>query len=127
VLFALAIVSLAPTNCGKSEPQIILPGKLDLAVVAGDELKLCPADGVEDTTPAADCVIGPASNALAPYAKALKSKGWIEETGGGVWMSPAGEARRRCLVVSGFRTNFTKRERTLLEFQVSDPGLPCPG
>src|SRR5579871_5381275 len=73
-------------GCSPAE-QLILPGKLDLLVAKGDRIKLCPDDGVTDTTPDADCIIGPAKDALGPYANELSAKGW--RTGDGkVWTAP---------------------------------------
>ena len=99
--------------------QVILPGLLDLPVAKGDELKLCPTDGVKDTTPTADCVLAPAKDALAPYAAALRAKGWSGQKADTYWTPPGGGAS--CLFISAFQTNFSMRERTVLEFRIIDP------
>lgn len=108
------LAALAVGACSAPE-QVILPGQLDLPVAEGDVLKLCPDDGVDDTTPNADCVLGPPSYALAPYAATLKKRGWKSD--GPLFVSPD----RTCVEVQGFQTNVTKRERTLLEFRFIDP------
>ena len=112
------VPALALAAC-TAPAQTILPSLLDLPVAKGDELKLCPTDGVADTTPTADCVIGPAKDALAPYAAALRVKGWSSKRGDTFWTPPSGAAS--CLFISAFQTNFSMRERTVLEFRVIDP------
>ena len=115
---AAILLALAAAAC-TAPAQTILPGLLDLAVVKGDELKLCPTDGVQDTTPTADCVLGPAKDALAPYAAALKAKGWSGDKADTFWTPPGGG--NTCLFISAFQTNFSLRDRTLLEFRIIDP------
>lgn len=117
---SIALIALACAAC-TAPAQTILPGILDLAVAEGGQLKLCPEDGVKDTTATADCVLGPPAEAMAPYAVALKAKGWREEKGGAIWWPPAGGSPQSCLVVSAFQSNYSLSDRTLLEFRLIDP------
>jgi hypothetical protein len=98
----------------------ILPGKLDLPVAAGDRWKLCADDGLEDTTPDADCVLATLADPMAGYVAALEALGWRKvETmqTGETWTrngSPCG-----VLNVSGVRETYARKDYTLLRFEVS--------
>ena len=88
--FALAACALVLLTACDAPVKYILPGQVDLKLAAGDRIKLCTDDGFDDTTPMSDCVIiERASHPLAPYAEALKAKGWAkvegDDTGREVW------------------------------------------
>lgn len=122
-------VSLLLAACsGPAAPRIILPGKLDLALAADDELRpSCPSEapGAEKDN-AIDCLYGAANDAFAPYAAQLTQKGWTtgdQQTWSG---QPDADGVRPCLVVRSFQSNFRRRERTVLEFELVDPAVGCP-
>jgi hypothetical protein len=107
---------------GPAAPKIVLPGKLDLAVAEGDELRpSCPSEapGTEKDN-AIDCLYGAAKDALAPYEKQLTAKGWSSLDGGSSWAGPptADGEPGACLTVRSFQSNFRRRERTVLEFEL---------
>ncbi|MFT3722080.1 MAG: hypothetical protein QM773_00725 [Hyphomonadaceae bacterium] len=125
----LLLMALVLAACsGPAKPKIILPGKLDLSVSADDELRsACPSEapGTEKDSPI-DCLYGAATDAFAPYAKQLKEKGWasIDQQ---TWSGPANaDGVHGCLVVRSFQSNFRRRERTVLEFELVDPAIGCP-
>lgn len=115
---------------GCSAPdKFILPGKVDLKLAAGDRMKLCTDDGVDDTTPLSDCVIMDArDNPLAQYAEALKAKGWTRIAGEDdgvreVWALPAsGAAAGACsrLVIDAGHEKMTRKKSVIVRFDVSD-------
>ena len=115
--FALAGLLLAACSAPDTP---ILPGKLDLAVAAGDRWKLCADDGLEDTTPNADCVLAPLDEPRKGYVVALGALDWVRaET------TPTGETWTRdgaacgILNVSGVRETYARKDYTLLRFEVS--------
>jgi hypothetical protein len=115
----LAILSLLLAACAAPDTQI-LPGKLDLPVAAGDRWKLCADDGLEDTTPNADCVLAPLDEPMTGYVAALEALGWVKaET------TPTAEtwtrdgARCGILNVSGVRETYARKDYTLLRFELS--------
>jgi hypothetical protein len=123
----LVVLALAACS-GPAKPKIVLPGKLDLAVSPDDELRpACPSEapGTEKDN-AIDCLYGAATDAFAPYETQLKEKGWtsIDRQ---TWSGPANaDGVRQCLVVRSFQSNFRRRERTVLEFELVDPAIGCP-
>jgi hypothetical protein len=126
---ALVLVCLL-AGCSRP-PQVILPGKLDLAAASGDRLKLCPDDGMEDTTPDADCILSTAKDPVDPYATALQKLGW---THGGDdllrWISPAAaDGKQKCLAITTYTTNAARGEGEVVMFSAhemsGDPGLAC--
>lgn len=125
-----AIVGAAFLLAACSAPaQFILPGKLDLPVAPADRIKLCADDGLKDTTPDVDCVLGAEKDPIAPYAKALKGMGWVQseaEAGREVWTLGEGAACKR-VVIDGAREEFARKRYTLLRFEVGACGLgPSP-
>jgi len=98
----------------------ILPGKLDLPVAAGDRWKLCADDGLEDTTPEADCVLAPLDEPMAGYVATLEALGWrrAETTATSQTWTRAG-AVCGTLNVSGVRETYARKDYTLLRFEVS--------
>jgi hypothetical protein len=116
---ALAFTLLALIACSPPDTPI-LPGKLDLAVAAGDRWKLCADDGLEDTTPDADCVLAPLEDPMAGYVAPLQALDWVkaETTATGETWTRAGAA---CgiLNVSGVRETYARKDYTLLRFQVN--------
>jgi hypothetical protein len=116
---ALATMSLFFAACAAPDTPI-LPGKLDLPVASGDRWKLCADDGLEDTTPDADCVLAPLDNPMAGYAAALEALGWrkTETTATGETWARNG-ARCETLNVSGVRETYARKDYTLLRFEVS--------
>lgn len=98
----------------------ILPGKLDLPVAAGDRWKLCADDGLEDTTPDADCVLAPLDEPMAGYVATLEALGWrrAETTATSEKWTRAG-AVCGILNVSGVRETYARKDYTLLRFEVS--------
>lgn len=123
------LTALVLAACGgPARPTLILPGKLDLALAAEDELRpACPSEASDqETDNAIDCLYGAATDAFAPYAKQLKEKGWISSDQQ-TWTGPANaEGVHGCLVVRSFQSNFRRRERTVLEFELVDPAIGCP-
>lgn len=124
ILMALLLAACG----GPAKPKIVLPGKLDLTVAADDELRpACPSEAPgTDKDNAIDCLYGAASDAFAPYQKQLKDKGWtsIDQQ---TWTGPANaDGVHGCLVVRSFQSNFRRRERTVLEFELVDPAIGCP-
>ena len=126
-ILIVAVLALAACS-GPAKPKIVLPGKLDLEVAADDEFRpSCPSEapGTEKDN-VIDCVYGAATNALAPYAEQLKEKGWTSSDQQ-TWSGPANaDGIRGCLVVRSFQSNFRRRERTVLEFELVDPAVGCP-
>lgn len=118
-VFGLAFCAVALTACSAPDTPI-LPGKLDLPVAAGDRWKLCADDGLEDTTPNADCVLAPLDDPMAGYVAALETLGWrkVETTQAGETWTRDGAA---CgiLKVSGVRETYARKDYTLLRFEVS--------
>lgn len=120
MLCGLILGGLALAACG-GQPQVVLPGKLDLEVVAGDLLRSCPAEDVSGKPdPATDCVIGKKDAAFAPYQKALRDRGWSEK--GAVWELAAADGTKTCLQVAAYPQTYNMRDRTLMEFRV----VGCP-
>lgn len=120
---ALGAAFLLLAACGgPAKPKVILPGTLDLTVAKEDEVRpSCPSElpGQEkDNT--IDCLYGAAVNALAPYEAQLKEKGWSSLDGGSSWTGPptADGEPGACLTVRSFQSNFRRRERTVLEFEL---------
>ena len=116
---SLAILSLLLAACAAPDTPI-LPGKLDLPVAAGDRWKLCADDGLEDTTPNADCVLAQLDEPMTGYVAALEALGWVKaET------TPTAETWTRdgatcgILNVSGVRETYARKDYTLLRFEVS--------
>ena len=125
---AILMALLLAACSGPAKPKIILPGKLDLLVAADDELRpSCPSEvpGTEKDN-AIDCLYGAATDAIAPYGKQLTEKGWTS-LDPGTWRGPANaDGVHACLVVRSFQSNFRRRERTVLEFELVDPAIGCP-
>jgi hypothetical protein len=126
-LSAAVLAILAVAGCN-APPKLILPGKLDLPVASGDQLKLCSDDGLEDTTPNADCVLSSAEDPTEPYMKSLEKMGWTPAAEADQqlllrWISPekAGAART-CLIMMPQITNAARREGALLEFTLRPMG-----
>jgi hypothetical protein len=115
----LAILSLLLAACAAPDTPI-LPGKLDLQVAAGDRWKLCADDGLEDTTPNADCVLAPLDEPMIGYVAALEALGWrkAEATATGETWTRDGTACGS-LNVSGVRETYARKDYTLLRFEVS--------
>jgi hypothetical protein len=128
LLALLALVTLTGCAGPAATPQVILVGHLDLDVAAGDELKKeCPSEapGAAQSGMIA-CILGPAKDAFAPYEKQLKAKSWSSRDSQ-TWTGPLdAEGMPRCLVVRSFTSTFTRRERTVLEFELVDPAVGCP-
>lgn len=104
--------------------KYILPGQVDLPLAAGDRIKLCTDDGFDDTTPLSDCVIiERASHPIAPYAEALKTKGWSkvegDDTGREVWTRGAGTACKRLSVDAGSE-KMSRKRFMIVRFEVSE-------
>jgi hypothetical protein len=115
----LAFCAVALTACTAPDTPI-LPGKLDLSVAAGDRWKLCADDGLEDTTPDADCVLAPLDDPMAGYVGTLGKRDWVKaET------TPTGETWTRdgavcgMLRVSGVRETYARKDYALLRFEVT--------
>ena len=120
---ALAAAILVLAACSAPD-KFILPGQVDLKLVAGDRMKLCTDDGVEDTTPMSDCVIiERADHPLAPYAEELKTKGWAkvqgDDTGREVWTLGAGAACKRLSVDAGSE-KMSRKRFMIVRFEVSE-------
>ncbi len=125
---ALAAALLLAACGGPAKAKIVLPGRLDLALAADDELRpSCPSEALgREKDNAIDCLYGAARDAFAPYAAQLKEKGWTS-TDQQTWTGPANaEGASGCLVVRSFQSNFRRRERTVLEFELVDPRVGCP-
>jgi len=118
-VFGLAFCAVALTACSSPDTPI-LPGKLDLPVAAGDRWKLCADDGLEDTTPDADCVLAPLDDPMKGYVAALGERGWMkaETTSTGERWTREG-ATCGVLNVSGVRETYARKDYTLLRFEVS--------
>lgn len=116
---ALATMSLFFAACAAPDTPI-LPGKLDLPVAAGDRWKLCADDGLEDTTPDADCVLAPRDETMKGYVAALEALDWVraESTATGEMWTRDGAACGM-LNVSGVRETYARKDYTLLRFEVS--------
>lgn len=120
---ALALAGLMLAACS-APAQVILPGQVDLAVVAGDRIRLCAEDGLEDTTPDADCVQTEQKHPVEAYGSALKAMGWAQveaEAGREVWSLGGGAACRRVVVDSG-RDEFARKRYALVRFEVGGCG-----
>ena len=115
----LASLSLLLAACAAPDTPI-LPGKLDLPVAAGDRWKLCADDGLEDTTPNADCVLALLDDPMTRYVAALETLGWrkVETTQTGETWTRDG-ATCGILNVSGVRETYARKDYTLLRFEVS--------
>jgi len=118
-VFGVAFCAVALTACTAPDTPI-LPGKLDLPVAAGDRWKLCADDGLEDTTPDADCVLAPLDDPMSGYVAGLGERDWVKaET------TPTGETWTRddaacgMLRVSGVRETYARKDYTLLRFEVT--------
>lgn len=120
---AAVVVLLAACS---APDKFILPGKVDLKLAAGDRMKLCTDDGVDDTTPLSDCVIMDArENPLAHYAEALKAKGWtrIEGADDGVrevWSLKGAAGACSRLVIDAGHEKMTRKRSVIVRFDVSD-------
>ena len=116
---ALATMSLFFAACAAPDTPI-LPGKLDLPVAAGDRWKLCADDGLEDTTPDADCVLAPRDEPMKGYVAALEALDWVraESTATGEMWTRDGAACGM-LNLSGVRETYARKDYTLLRFEVS--------
>lgn len=116
---ALTTLSFLIVACAAPDTPI-LPGKLDLPVAAGDRWKLCADDGLEDTTPDADCVLAPLDEPMAGYVATLEALGWrrAETTATSEKWTRAG-AVCGILNVSGVRETYARKDYTLLRFEVS--------
>ena len=113
------LVVLALTACSAPDTPI-LPGKLDLPVAAGDRWKLCADDGLEDTTPDADCVLAPLDDPMTGYVAALGERDWVKAgttATGETWTRDG--AACGILKVSGVRETYARKDYTLLRFEVS--------
>ncbi len=115
---------------GCSAPvKYILPGKVDLTLAAGDRMRLCTDDGLEDTTPASDCVImDQRSHPIAPYADELKAKGWTraEADPDGVrevWTLAGGAGACTRLVIDAGHEKMSRKRSVIVRFDVSEG--PC--
>jgi hypothetical protein len=121
----LAILVVA----GCSAPdKPILRGKLDLPVAQGDTWKLCADDGMDDTTPNADCVLAPEIDPMKGYRAALVERGWTQaETAASdieTWeraSAPAGACGR--IDITGVGERFAAKMYTLLRFELKEG--PC--
>jgi hypothetical protein len=103
----------------------ILRGVLDLPVAQGDRWKLCADDGMEDTTPNADCVLAPEVDPMKGYRAALTAKGWTQaETAANdleTWTrgpNAAGDCGR--LDITGVGERFAAKMYTLMRFELSE-------
>lgn len=120
---ALGLMVLALAACSAPD-QLILPGKVDLAVAPGDRIRLCAEDGLKDTTPDADCVQTEREHPMEVYSQALKALGWAQveaEAGRETWTLDAGEACRR-VVIDGGRDGFARKRYSLLRFETGSCG-----
>ena len=119
------LASLLLAACSAPD-KFILPGKVDLKLAAGDRIKLCTDDGFDDTTPMSDCVIiERASHPLAPYAEALKAKGWkrIEGADDGVrevWSQAAGAGACSRLVIDAGHEKMSRKRSVIVRFDLSE-------
>lgn len=109
--------------CSASD-KLILPGGADLPLAAGDRIKLCTDDGVEDTTPTSDCVIVDRDTpAIAPYAGTLQAGGWtrVEQDPAGreVWSKAQADGACKRLLIDGEREKMTRKRYSLLRFEIS--------
>lgn len=117
----VCLVGLVLAACSPPDKRI-LPDVLDLPVAAGDRWKLCADDGLEDTTPGADCVLAPDQNPMAGYTDALRKAGWVP-----IEAAPAGqelwgfENASSCyaLQITGVREVYARKDYTLLRFAVA--------
>ncbi len=116
----LALAALLLAACSAPDTPI-LPGKLDLPVAAGDRWKLCADDGLEDTTPDADCVLAPLDEPMTGYVAALGERDWVKaETNANGRDLDAGDGAACGIVkVSGVRETYARKDYTLLRFEVS--------
>lgn len=120
---ALVLIAVLLAACSGPE-KLILPGKVDLKPLSGDRIRLCAEDGLEDTTPDADCVQTEEKHAVANYGAALKALGWTQaEAGDGrqVWTLGEGAACRR-VVVDGASDEFARKRYALVRFEVEACG-----
>lgn len=120
--FVAAIASVAA--CSPPDKPI-LRGQLDLPVAQGDKWKLCADDGMEDTTPNADCVLAPEVDPMKGYREALAARGWAQvETAANdleTWArgaDPAGQCAR--LDITGVGERFAAKMYTLLRFELTE-------
>lgn len=116
------ILILALAACSAPE-RLVLPGQADLKLATGDRIKLCTDDGLEDTTPMADCVIVErSSHPITPYAEALEAQGWAKVAGGDTghqaWQAGEGPACKR-LVIDDGREVMSRKRFVVLRFEVS--------
>lgn len=119
----LVLAALLLAACSGPE-KLILPGKVDLKPVAGDRLRLCAEDGLEDTTPDFDCVQTEQAHPVAAYAKELKAMGWSQVEPGDtreVWTLGEGAACKR-VVIDGARDEFARKRYALVRFEVGGCG-----
>ena len=124
---AIAIVLLLAA-CS-APVKYILPGKVDLPLAAGDRMRLCTDDGIEDTTPMSDCVImDPRSHPIAPYVEALRAKGWTQAEADPdgvreVWTLAGGAGACTRLVVDAGHEKMSRKQSIIVRFDVSEG--PC--
>jgi hypothetical protein len=121
LVLAAAVLTLAACS---APDKLILPGKVDLPLVAGDRIKLCTDDGVDDTTPMSDCVIVEGTtNPIEPYADLLKAKGWtregIDPAEREVWTFMGATSCQR-LVIDGEREKMSRKRFSILRFEFSE-------
>lgn len=126
---ALAACGLVLLAACTAPVKYILPGKVDLPLAAGDRIKLCTDDGLDDTTPMSDCVVmEPRSHPIAHYGDALTAKGWTRAESDldgvrEVWTlaSVAGECTR--LVIDAGQEKMSRKRSMIVRFDVSQG--PC--
>ncbi len=125
-VLALAMNVLVLAACS-APATYVLPGKVDLPLVAGDRIKLCADDGFDDTTPMWDCVIVErTTHPIEPYAAALKAKGWAHEgtdpADRDVWTRVGASTCQR-LLIDGAREKMSRKRFGILRFELSEG--PC--
>lgn len=121
------LVALVLLAAACSAPvKFVLPGKVDLPLAAGDRMKLCTDDGVNDTTPMSDCVIMDARvHPLTAYAEVLKAKGWTrveasDDDSREVWsLAGAADGCSR-LVIDAGHEKMSRKRSVIVRFDVSE-------
>lgn len=115
----LFVIALALAACSPPDKPI-LPETLGLAVAQGDTWKLCADDGMQDTTPNADCVLAPENDPMKGYRDRLQGDGWVlAETLATAERWTRDGAACGILTVTGAPERFAAKMRTLLRFEVT--------
>lgn len=120
----LATASLMLAACSPPDKPI-LRGILDLPIAQGDTWKLCADDGLDDTTPNADCVLAPETDPMKGYRAALAERGWTQAEAPAsdieLWRrGPDASGACGQLDITGVGERFAAKMYTLLRFELKE-------